>query len=77
MITRAGSDAWKRERSFIADMSANWYRHYGNQCGGASKTENLSTPKIQLYHSKTYMQRTLHLTIETLPRVHYCSISNS
>ena len=33
----AGEDVEKREPSYIVGGNANWYSHYGEQCGGSLK----------------------------------------
>ena len=36
----AGEGVEKREPSYTVGGSANWYSHYGEQCGDSSKTKN-------------------------------------
>ena len=36
-ITNVGEDVEKKEPSYTAGGTANWYSHYGKQCGGSSK----------------------------------------
>jgi hypothetical protein len=37
MRADAGSDVEKEEHSSIADGTASWYNHFGNQFGGSSE----------------------------------------
>ena len=41
--TNAGEGVEKREPSYTVGGNANWYSHYGEQCGDSLKTGNRST----------------------------------
>ena len=43
-MTNVGEDEEKKEPSYTASGTANWFSHYGKQYGGSSKNLRIALP---------------------------------
>ena len=62
---------WERGTVIHSVGSANWYSHYGNQCGYSSKIWKSIYLKIQKYHCWSHIQKTIHFTMGILAHLFY------
>ena len=56
-MTNAGEAVEKRELAYTVGENANWYSHYGEQCGDSSKSWEQNCHKTQQSHCWAYTPR--------------------
>ena len=67
----------KREPSYTVGGNANWYRHYGQQCGDSLKIWKQNCHMIQPSHRQAYTSRKSDLKETHVPNVHCSTVYNN